>query len=122
MTNEELLNNWDAGKPIKTVSMGGFSEGYEMVIHILGMELLREFEADPFDYEANGSNKDLWEEYRNGKEKVIQDSINKLGPSGAQVGAAFDIANVYARNGYEKGLSMASEDRIISISKDSQIG
>ena len=32
MTNEELLADWDAGKPIKTVSMGGFGHDYETAL------------------------------------------------------------------------------------------
>lgn len=37
----ELLADWDAGKEVTTVSMGGMSEGYEQAIHAAAFAILK---------------------------------------------------------------------------------
>jgi hypothetical protein len=123
-TNESALAAWDAGAEIWSCSMGGLSEGYEQCIQNMGLEMLRAMVADPLDWsDYDGKSDDqklsLWRGYTDRIESVptVKAVVADLHPSGAQFGAAMNIASVFARNGYEKGIEMVPSDRRIRISK-----
>lgn len=110
---KQWLSNYDAGKEVETVEMGGLGDGYEVPIQHLAIEVIREV----LDNETPSN---------------IQDQINKItyevatrlddihGFSDAQVGAAKNIAAVFLKKGIDKGLQMMRDqdpERIIKIRK-----
>ena len=118
-TNEEALAEWDRGGSVWSCELGGLGPGYEQCIQIMGFEFLREMLANPFDYEGKADDKDVWRAYVKDIESAPGPKaiIEKLGPSGAQFGAAMNIASVFARKGYAKGMETVPEDRRIQVSK-----
>lgn len=119
MTNKELLEAWNNNEPIKVCSMGGFGEGYERAIYIIAMTILNELEKNPYDYDEVPVDEEKWKKYMREVDntKAVRKSFNDVGASGAQVGAAWNIATVFNRNGYEKGYDMIPEDRRIVMTK-----
>ena len=119
-TNEDVLAEWDRNGSVWSCELGGLGPGYEQCIQIMGFEMLRAMVADPFDYEANDGDQDAWRAYSKHieSEPTVKAIIEKLGPSGAQFGAAMNIASVFAKNGYAKGMEMVPEDRRIQVSKN----
>jgi hypothetical protein len=120
-TNEDALAEWDRGGSVWSCELGGLGPGYEQCIQIMGFEFLRAMLADPFDY-SKADDKDQWKAYIDKIEGMPgpKSVIEQLSPSGAQFGAAMNIASVFARNGYSKGMDMVPEDRRIQVSKDFQ--
>lgn len=119
-TIEQVLKDWDDGNPVWSVELGGIGPGYEQCIQLVGFEFLKQMKISPFDYELNDSNKVKWKIYINTIEanSTAKSLIEKLGPSGAQYEAAMNLASVFSRHGYAKGLKMAGEDRHILVSKN----
>lgn len=115
-TLDEAIEWWDEGKGLFSVELGGLGPGYEQAIQVAGMELIREFK-DKFgsiDWEDEDDVKQINKavsDFRN-------DVIKKLRLSGAQFDAAKNMAFVFIRHGWEKGLEMAPKDRHIQISKN----
>lgn len=108
---KKWLSDYDSGKEVETVEMGGLGDGYEVSIQHLAIEVIREF---------------LENELPNN----IQEEINKItyevsmrlddlhGFSVAQAGAAKNIAFVFLKNGIDKGLQMMRDQdpkRIVKI-------
>lgn len=120
-TNEEALATWDRGEPVWTCEMGGIGPGYEQCIQIMGFEMLRAMLSHPADWDkvSGEEGRDAWRAYRDEIEAVpeVKSIVERLGPSGAQFGAAMNIAAVFAMNGYAKGMEKVPEDRRILISK-----
>lgn len=123
-TNEDVLRAWDAGDSVWSCSLGGLGPGYEQCIQLMGFEMLRAMLANPFDWDGfegvgDGEKRARWEAY---SEKIEADptvakTVKHLQPSGAQHGAAMNIASVFARNGYAKGMAMVPDDRRIQVRK-----
>ena len=121
MDNKELLASWDALKPVKTVEMGGMSDGYEMAIQLAAFEYLRALmQLAPKLKKLS----DVERTRLSDRIHAIADpSIALLGlnenygMSGAQVGAAMNMASCFYSQGYEAGLKSAGEDRHITIVK-----
>lgn len=120
MTCESAIERWDAGQPVWSCSMGGLGPGYEQCIQIMGFEMLRAMLAEPFDYATKGDDQKAWRTYVDQIDATpnVSAAVEKLGPSGAQHGAAMNIASVFARNGYAKGMELVPKDRRIQVSKN----
>lgn len=121
-TNEDALKAWDAGEPIWTCDMGGMGPGYEQCIQIMAFEMLRAMVAQPpADWEKlNGEDgRDAWRSYKDQIEAIpaVKAAIHTLGPSGAQFGAAMNIASTFASLGYAGGMEKVPQDRRILVSK-----
>ena len=123
MTNEELLEKWDRGEPIRTASMGGMGEHYEQSIHLIAMELLREFIKKPFDYAGfeEAEDDEFYKAMMSYLEPIfklenINNLINDVGPTDAMMSAARNLAHVFANEGYEKALTKLPEERLIPVS------
>lgn len=122
-TNEEALAAWDSGEPIWTCDMGGMGPGYEQCIQIMGFEMLRAMvrvpPADGWDSVSGEAGRDRWLAYRDIIEALpeVKSVISHLEPSGAQFGAAMNIAAVFGMNGYAAGMEKVPEDRRIQVSK-----
>jgi len=90
----EELQAWDRGESIPTVVMGGISPGYEQAIQVLVVELVRAAAADPLNLPDEAR-------YATWGDDVIRrlDKLPGFGFSGAQVGAAKNLALTVLRRG-----------------------
>ncbi len=120
-TNEDALAAWDRGEPVWTCDMGGMGPGYEQCIQIMGFEMLRAMLAHPGDWlkMIGDEGRDEWRKYRDMIEALpeVKAVVSYLGPSGAQFGAAMNIASVFAMNGYSRGVEMVPQARRIQVQK-----
>lgn len=126
ITTEEVIEMWDNGEQIYTAVMGDLGPVYEAAIQNLGFVLLKEMLEDPFDVDDDAPDDEKfikWSEYVTKMEslpsfvKEVEALDSTL--SGAQVGAAFNLSNVIARNGYEEAMNMLPKDRVIVMTKTS---
>lgn len=115
-TAADALARWDAGATIWSVEMGGLGPGYEQVIQVMAFEIIRMLVASqlPEDTDAAWSN----------RMSIIRDAlmthpvVQALSPSGAQVGAALNLAAIVTRQGYARALAVPEiQDRLIQVSK-----
>lgn len=121
ITASEALVAWDAGESVWTVAMGGIGLGYEQAIQIMAFEFLRFMLANPpSDWGSFVEDAKKWEEYRASIENAAKDTISRIQPSGAQFGAAMNMAACFARKGYAAGLASAGDDRHILCSRTFQ--
>lgn len=118
MTAYEALASWDEGKPIWSVSMGGLGPSYEQAIQNMAFEILRSLLIYPPEWERMGDDKLYAEKYRDKIEKTTNVSkvVEYTQPSGAQFGAAMNLAMVIARQGYAVALGKVPEERHILVS------
>ena len=106
----DWLKRWDEGESCWTIEMGGLGPGYEQCIHITCAEILRwmlENKPDASKWEDS----EVWKADR---ERVEQYGfknkvISALGLSGAQWGAALNIAAQLYKNGPR---AIMSDERI----------
>lgn len=117
-TVAEALAAWDRGETVFTVEMGGIGPGYEQCIQILAFELMREW---------NGRFPPVGEPMSDGDRQKLNDSADAVvhllnaqyGFSGAQVGAAKNLASLVCRRGYRAALRMPEvKDRLIQVSRN----
>ncbi len=101
---KQSLEEWDAGTSVYTISMGGLGPGYEQAIQILVMELLR-------DDQPHNDRLLAWGD-------VVISRIDKAmgGYTGAQVGAARNLAARVMTVGWAAAIKEVSEDRLILVS------
>lgn len=112
------LNKWDAGEAVWSVEMGGLGPSYEQAIQVLIIELIRDNLGKPLPVEKP-TPKELergvlpWTEWGNPTVHRINEVCR--GFSGAQVGAAKSVAFRILRDGWEKAIKSAPEERRIQI-------
>jgi hypothetical protein len=95
----EWLERWDNDQTVWSIEMGGLGPGYEQCIQITTAEFVRALLANgPIawdDWDAAGK-----EQFRKVEDIVgATDIVKKLGLSGAQFGAAANLASMLVRNG-----------------------
>jgi hypothetical protein len=96
----DWLTRWDEGRIVWTIQMGGLGPSYEQCIHITCAEILRYWFASDTkveDFETDEQCKAISERTREASFKNA--TIDKLGLSGAQYGAAQNIASFLFRRG-----------------------
>ena len=107
---QDWLNRWDAGQGVWSIEMGGIGPGYEQCIHVTCAEILRwmlEHKPDA----AKWSEEAVW---KSDREKIEQygfknEAIKELALSGAQWGAALNLAAMF----YNKGpREVMRDDRV----------
>ncbi len=115
----DWLARWDEGRSVFTIEMGGMGPGYEQAIQITAAEVLRHMLEKKYDH-AKWSEKDEWARDR----ELIRDAsfknkvIDGLGLSGAQYGAAVNLASRLYMDGPRKVMNEPSiKDRHIQASK-----
>jgi hypothetical protein len=109
VTARDALTRWDAGQSVFTIEMGGLGPGYEQAIQILVFELIRDMENKPL---PEGKVFGSW-----GDATVSRIDESCGGFSGAQVGAAKQVAYRAIRDGWGKMLESVQKDRSIQVSK-----
>lgn len=112
-TAREMLAAWDRGDNVWTVEMGGLGPGYEQAIQVLVMEIVRDHIDLPLPTDQQ------WQEFGASTVRRV-DAWPGCGFSGAQVGAAKQLALRYLRDGHKATLdSMRQHDaeRLTQISR-----
>jgi hypothetical protein len=110
-TANEWIDAFDRGEVIESVDMGGISDGYEMAIQSLVVEIVRKVSSHDVPKEMDtfkallGIAKD--------QSVNILDGIH--GFSGAQIGASTNLAAIIWRRGIDSFQDV--KDRIIKIQK-----
>lgn len=97
----DILSRWDDGKGVWSIAMGGFGPGYEQALQIAAFEVLR-FLLDGGDIEDADT---------------IMPDIEYLGLSGAQWGAARNLARSFQLNGSRKLIDDCDDSRRILVGK-----
>lgn len=115
----DWLKRWDEGRSVWSIEMGGLGPGYEQCIHITMAEILRHMLAEGYDWKQ-WEDKDTWGRVRDAIETYSfeNSTIKQLGLSGAQWGAALNLASHLYRDGPRK--IMADErvkDRKIQVQR-----
>jgi hypothetical protein len=116
---KEWLARWDRGDTCWTIEMGGLGPGYEQCIHITCAEVLRWFIENNCDADA-WDDKDKWKADREKLEQAMFKNkvVKELGLSGAQYGAAVNIASsLYSRGPREVMKDERVKDRHIQVNK-----
>lgn len=115
----DWLARWDAGQGVWSIEMGGLGPGYEQAIQITAAEVLRHLLAAKYDH-AKWPDKDEWVRDRD----LIRDAsfknktINDLGLSGAQYGAAVSLATKLYMDGPRKTMNTPElQDRKIQVNR-----
>jgi hypothetical protein len=97
--------------------MGGIGPGYEQAIQVMAFDFLGWMHSHPPEDGWDEMKGDKWRMYSSECEEACKQTVKRIGPSGAQFGAAMNIASVFARQGYAEALSMVGPDRHILVSK-----
>lgn len=118
MSNTKTAKEWiealDRNKTVDSVSMGGISEGYEMAIQSLVVEIVRKLA----DREVPTNKTELAQMINSTRDKAVKVLDGIHGFSGAQVGAAANLASIIWVRGLDSFQEVA--DRIIKIKKGAQ--
>lgn len=108
---KEAVERWDNGETIWSIEMGGLGPGYEQAIQLLFVEILRDHGQDVIPTDD--------EEFKKWVDS-LDDTVHRLsheGYSGAQVGAAKQLAYKFITDGWDKIMADESiKDRHIQIS------
>lgn len=106
----DWLSRWDSGETVHTIEMGGLGPGYEQCIHITAAEILRFMLDNKLDADS-WSDAEAWEADREKMDTHLfgLDLISSMGLSGAQVGAAYNLAVML----YKRGpIAVMKDDRV----------
>jgi hypothetical protein len=98
----DLLSRWGDGQSVWSIAMGGFGPGYEQALQIAAFEVLRYLLAGGAIENAD----------------AILPSLEYLGLSGAQWGAARSLARAFRADGPRKVHESFDRDRHIQVSRD----
>jgi len=114
-TAAEALTRWDAGEIVWTAEMGGLGPGYEQVIHIIAFEAIRVLLTLEIAWEVEPEE---WKTFYRNVQDEVTPKIQNLGCSGAQFGAAMNLAFRVVKIGWAKALDELPKDRLIQVSKN----
>lgn len=110
-STQELLDRWDRGEGVWTLQMGGISPGYEQSLQIAAFEMIRFLLTQSIDWKALDEDKAKVRDLYDRTSEAIAPISDRLGLSGSQHGAAFNMATVFVRHGPVKAMEMAPADR-----------
>lgn len=96
----DWLERWDANRSVWSIEMGGLGPGYEQCIHITMAEILRHMIGEGYDW-RQWEDKDTWRRVGDKIEEYgfANPVVKALGLSGAQWGAAMNLAAMFYRQG-----------------------
>jgi hypothetical protein len=115
----DWLSRWDKGDSVWSIEMGGIGPGYEQAIQITAAETLRHLLKSKYDAAA-WKDKEQWSKDREKIERALFDNetVGKLGLSGAQFGAALSLAINLYRDGPRGVMTHPDvKDRHIQVSR-----
>lgn len=115
MEIKDALADWDKGVPVQTISMGGMGDGYEAAIHTCVFDMIRGLEGKELP------STDDQELLRTTLTDCIDHSAD-YGYSGAQVGAATQVAYKALTEGWADMIKSIPEDRLIEVTNPDPIG
>lgn len=116
----EWLARWDKGGSVWSISMGGLGPGYEQAIQLLAAEVVRHFVATDANWwsATEEENNAAWKAVRKSCDDIVTRIDKHIGFSGAQVGAAIQLAAHLYRKGPRACMEdEAVKDRHIQVSK-----
>lgn len=116
----EWLARWDEGRSVWSISMGGLGPGYEQAIQVLAAEVVRHFVATGANWwgGTEEENNAAWKAVRKSCDEIVTRIDKHMGVSGAQVGAAIQLAAHLYRKGPRACMEdEAVKDRHILVSK-----
>lgn len=116
----EWLARWDEGRSVWSISMGGLGPGYEQAIQVLAAEVVRHFVATAANWWSGTEeeNNAAWKAVRKSCDDIVTRIDKHMGFSGAQVGAAIQLAAHLYRKGPRACMEdEAVKDRHIQVSK-----
>ena len=116
----DWLSRWDAGKTVWSIEMGGLGPGYEQAIQITVAEILRHLLDAAYNSSDWGDN-EKWARDQELIERASFDNetIHRLGLSGAQYGAALSLATkLYGSGPIQVMKDDAVKDRHIQVCKN----
>ena len=96
----EWLKRWDEGRIVWSIEMGGLGPGYEQCIQITAAELVRFILGKAYNVTGLEGDKKAWEKISDECHEAMfkLPAITALGLSGAQYGAAYNLAwQIYRR-------------------------
>lgn len=109
------LSDYDNGIIVNTVSMGGFGDGYELALQECAIEAMRNLQG----IDVPEENEKFVEILNTAVDKAANKLDDEHGFSGAQVGAAKNIAAVFWKQTPERAIKMLpDEERILKMQKD----
>lgn len=114
---KEQLRRWDAGDSIWTIEMGGLGPGYEQAIQILAIEIVRDYLGKPLPNEGSQWSAFGFDTVQRIDRKLPDGRFSCGGFSGAQVGAAKNLAFLWLKEGPQKLQQDVPLDRHIQVSK-----
>jgi len=109
----EQLRRWDAGDSIWSIEMGGLGPGYEQAIQVLAIEIVRDNLDSPLPKGVTA-----WGDSTVSRidKKLPDGRYSCCGFSGAQVGAAKNLAYKWLEKGPAELLAAVPSDRHIQVS------
>jgi hypothetical protein len=116
----DWLDRWDRGDACWTIEMGGLGPGYEQCIHITAAEVLRHLIHGKYEH-VKWSDAEQWKQDRERIEKWSFEApiVKQLGLSGAQWGAALQLATQFYSKGPRAILTDPKlKDRHIQVQKN----
>jgi hypothetical protein len=116
-TAHEALSLWDAGEAVFTAEMGGIGPGYEQCIQVFAFELIREFIDEPQLDERMTADADIFKREFESRTDAVMHGLTEpwTGLTGAQYGAAVNLAFCVLRRGYRAALRELPPDRLIQV-------
>lgn len=116
-TCADVLKAWDEGDSIWTVEMGGLGPGYEQAIQVAFIELLRMLVTEQVKLPET---KEEHEAVRDRMHTKLHEVCKwpGMGLSGAQAGAAMNLAGMFYKQGPKGALDKAPTDRHIQACKE----
>jgi len=115
----DWLKRWDEGRTVWSIEMGGLGPGYEQAIQITVAEILRFMLAEKYDFKK-WNDQDTWKRDREEIRKAgfKNPIIEQLGLSGAQWGAAVNVASsLYMRGPRAVMSDERTKDRQIQVQR-----
>lgn len=116
----DWLKRWDEGRSVWSIEMGGMGPGYEQCIQITAAEVLRTMLENRYDASL-WEDKEIWKINREEIEQMSFKNpvIKELGLSGAQWGAAVNLAaHLYKKGPREVMKDSRVKNRKIQVSKN----
>jgi hypothetical protein len=107
---KSMLVEWDSGRIVWTLEMGGMGPGYEQALQICMIEICRAAIKEP--RRQDETDQQYSDRFKVLRDKVVHEIDSMCGGfSGAQVGAATQLAYRFVTDGPEKAFASFKKQR-----------